>query len=185
VRVISSSGRRLLCAVALLTAVGPQALAAETASAPIAIAVFDFEFEDFSAAAGVAGDPARDRMYVDRATAKARQLIEDSPRYRLVDVASVAEPAAKERGLRDCGGCEAAIARDLGADQSFVGVVKRISRTEYTVRFVLRDTRTAKLLLVRQAFRMGADYSWNRGAAALVTAGLINSPEQTPTTAAP
>lgn len=163
---------RAACTAALLAAIGPEA-SAQAQALPIRIAVFDLELEDFSAAAGIAGDPARDMKYVDLATAKARQLIGDSPRYRLVDVAAAAEPAVKARDLRDCGGCEAAIARDLGADQSLVGVVRRISRTEYTVRFVLRDARTGKLLLVRQAFRMGADYSWDRGAAALVKAALL------------
>lgn len=165
---------RAACAAGLLAAIGPEA-SAQTQAEPVKIAVFDLEFEDFSAAAGVAADPARDMMYVDRATARARQLIGDSQRYQLVDVASATEPAAKQRDLRDCDGCEAAIARDLGADQSLVGVVRRISRTEYTVRFVLRDARTGKLLLVRQAFRMGADYSWDRGAAALVTAALLRN----------
>jgi hypothetical protein len=39
--------------------------------------------------------------------------------------------------------------------------VTRISRTEYVVRFQIRDART------------GADYSWNRGVAALINSGLL------------
>ena len=49
---------------------------------------------------------------------------------------------AKTHTLRDCNGCDAPLALKLGAAQSFVGVVKRISRTEYQVRFQLRDART-------------------------------------------
>lgn len=165
---IAAAGATILLAAGTLATP-----AAETGAAPVKIAVFDLEFEDFSAAAGIAGDPARDLMYLDRATAAVRRTLDGSPHFELVDVAAATEPAAKDRTLRDCNGCEAAIARELGADQSFVGVVKRISRTEYTVRFVLRDTRTGKPLLVRQAFRMGADHSWDRGASALVTAALI------------
>ena len=63
----------------------------------------------------------------------------------------------KSRSLRDCNGCEAAIALKLGADQSFVGVVRRISRTEYTLRFQIRDAHTGALVIARQSdLRIGA-----------------------------
>jgi Protein of unknown function (DUF2380) len=66
----------------------------------------------------------------------------------------------KSRSLRQCIGCEAAVALKLGADQSFVGVVTRISRTEYVVRFQIRDARTGAPIIARQSdLRIGADYS--------------------------
>ena len=72
----------------------------------------------------------------------------------------------KGRSLRQCNGCEAAVALKLGADQSFVGVVTRISRVEYAERFQIRDAHTGALVLARQTdLQLGADYSWNRGAA--------------------
>jgi hypothetical protein len=48
----------------------------------------------------------------------------------------------KAHTLRECNGCDAGIALKLGAEQSFVGVVKRISRTEYTVKCRIRDAST-------------------------------------------
>jgi hypothetical protein len=67
--------------------------------------------------------------------------------------------------LRDCNACAAVIARLLGADQSFVGVVRRVSRTEYTARFEIRDARTGTIIFDGDSgLRMGADYSWSRGA---------------------
>jgi hypothetical protein len=61
------------------------------------------------------------------------------------------------------------------ADRSFVGVVTRISRTEYTVRFQIRDAHTGALVIARLSdLRIGADYSWNRGAAALINSLLDN-----------
>jgi Protein of unknown function (DUF2380) len=75
----------------------------------------------------------------------------------------------KSRSLRQCIGCEAAVALKLGADQSFIGVVTRIGRTEYVMRFQIRDARTGAPIIARQSdLRIGADYSWNRGAAALI-----------------
>jgi len=78
--------------------------------------------------------------------------------------------------LRDCGGCEAAIAKELGADQSLIGVVRRVSRTEYTLGFQVRDARTGAVLTRGDSgLRMGADYSWKRGAVRLVSDRLIDS----------
>jgi hypothetical protein len=125
-----------VCAAALLCSGPPLAVPAGAEPAPIKIAVFDFELDDSSAGAGIAGDPAADLAQLDRVTSEARRVISDSGRYRLVDVASAAAEGVKSRSLRQCNGCEAAIALILGADQSFVGVVTRISRTEYVVRYL-------------------------------------------------
>jgi hypothetical protein len=78
--------------------------------------------------------------------------------------------------LHDCGGCDAGIALKLGADQSFVGVVRRISRTEYTIRFQLRDARTGTVIATGDTgLRMGANYSWSRGAVRLVRDRLLEA----------
>lgn len=144
---------------------------------PIKIAVFDFELDDFSAGGGVAGNQAEDTAQLDRATSEARRLIAQSRRYALVDVSSAADAAVTNHSLRQCDGCEAAVALKLGADQSFVGVVSRISRTEYVVRFQIRDAHSGELVLARQTgLRMGADYSWDRGTASLIKNSLLDNP---------
>ena len=72
--------------------------------------------------------------------------------------------AAKEQGLRNCGDCETAIAMKLGADQALLGVVTKISMTEYTVRFQISDARKGELITnLTSDLRIGADYSWSRG----------------------
>jgi hypothetical protein len=88
----------------------------------------------------------------------------------LVDVSAADAEAAKKHALRDCGGCDAAIARKLGADQSAVGVGKRVSRTEYVIRFQIRDAQTGTIVSdVNSGLRMGADYCWRRGAVRLIS----------------
>jgi hypothetical protein len=171
--------RRLLaaCAGALLWTGAASAFRASADPSPIKIAVFDFELDDFSGGAGIAGNNAADLTQLDRSTSEARRLIAESGRYSLVDVSSAEGDAVKGRSLRQCNGCEAAIALKLGADQSFVGVVTQISRVEYSVRFQIRDAHTGALVLAQQSdLRMGADYSWNRGAAALINHSLLNNP---------
>ncbi len=143
---------------------------------PIKIAVFDFELDDHSAGAGIAGDKIADSLQLDRAASEARRLIAQSGRYVLVDVSNAADDAVKGHRLRQCDGCDAAIALKLGADQSFVGVVSRISRVEYVVRFEIRDAHGALLLARQSGLRMGANDSWSRGAADLINNGLLNNP---------
>jgi hypothetical protein len=142
---------------------------------PAKIAVFDFELSDFSAGAGI-GDQTADRAYLDKVTRAIRRLLADSGRYSVVDVSRASEAAVKERSLWQCGGCAAPIALKLGADQSFVGVVTRISRTEYTVSFRVRDAHTGAILHAGQSgLLIGADYSWDRGAASLIRTRLVET----------
>lgn len=142
------------------------------APAPVTLAVFDFELEDTTAASAGASATS-DASYLAEVTASVRESLGQSGRYRIVDVGS---EAAKAHALRDCGGCEAAIAQSLGADQSLIGVVRRVSRTEYTLGFQVRDTRTGAVLArADSGLRLGADYSWKRGAVRLVSDRLIES----------
>lgn len=142
------------------------------APAPVTLAVFDFELEDTTAASAGASATS-DASYLAEVTASVRESLSQSGRYRIVDVGG---EAAKAHALRDCGGCEAAIAQSLGADQSLIGVVRRVSRTEYTLGFQVRDTRTGAVLArADSGLRLGADYSWKRGAVRLVSDRLIES----------
>jgi hypothetical protein len=164
----------LLCA-ALLAALPASA----ATSAPVKLALFDFELEDFSAGASSAGETPSDAEQLTRVTDEVRQLFARSGRYRLVDVGAADAAAAKAHALRDCGGCDAALALKLGAEQSFVGVVKRISRTEYTVRFQIRDARTGAVVSDENSgLRMGAVDSWSRGAVRLIKDRLLESRAQ-------
>jgi hypothetical protein len=164
----------LLC-VASLVALRVAAATPE----PVKIAVFEFELEDFSAGASSSGESPADATQLAGVTGKIRELFETSGRYRLVDVGNADADAAKAHALRDCNGCDAGIALGLGAEQSFVGVVKRISRTEYTVRFQVRDARTGAVIAAADSgLRMGAVDSWSRGAARLVKDRLLEVPQQ-------
>jgi hypothetical protein len=75
------------------------------APAPITLAIFDFELEDFSASAPSAGVALSDAEHLANVTETVRQLFAQSGRYRLIDVDSV-----KARTLRDCDECDAEIA---------------------------------------------------------------------------
>ena len=136
---------------------------------PVKLALFDFELLDVSGGAGVIPEDARDAEQLRLATEAARKLIAQSGHYALVDVSGADSKPASAHDLHDCGGCDAALAAKLGADQSLVGVVTRVTRTDYNVTYTLRDARSGKVLAVQQTdLRIGANYSWPRGAASLI-----------------
>lgn len=160
----------LLCAGWLVT------FEAGAATAPIKLALFDFELEDFSASASSADVNSSDATQLANVTEMVRQLFVQSGRYRLIDIESVEAPAVRTHTLRDCNGCDADIALQVGAEQSLVGVVTRISRTEYVVKFQVRDARTGAVVVAADSgLRMGADYSWSRGATRLIKEQLLES----------
>jgi hypothetical protein len=148
---------------------------AETAAPPsIKMAVFSFELEDFSAAAGYVPPDDIDREQLRLSTEEARRLIAASGRYQLVDVGAVNNEAAKAGKLRDCDGCDARIAAGLDADQSMIGIVTRITRMEYAVTYKIRDARSGTIIAVAQTdLRMGANVAWSRGARWLIENRLL------------
>jgi Protein of unknown function (DUF2380) len=161
----------------LFWAATPLVQAARADTGPIKLAVFDFELDDYSAGASIAVDRDADEAHMRHVSAEVRRLIEQSGRYRLVDVTKSDAPAVKDRSLRDCNGCEAGVALALGAQQSLIGVVRRITRTEYVVLFRLRDAKSGTVLTSQESdLRMGANYAWSRGAVRLIKDRLLDVP---------
>jgi len=164
-----------ILAPALILAGVAVAGAAETAgSPPVRLAVFPFELEDVSAGGGIIPPDEIDREQLRLSTEEVRRLIAASGRYQLVDVGAVSERTATAGNLRNCEGCEAKIAAALDADQSMIGIVTRISRTEYAVTYKVRDIRSGALVGTGQTdLRMGANVAWSRGARWLIQNRLL------------
>ena len=168
-------GSAFILAPAMVLAGFAGAGAAEPAAPqPIKLAVFPFELEDFSAAAAYLPPDDIDREQLRLSTEEARRLIAQSGRYQLVDVGAVGDEAARGGKLHDCDGCEARIAAGLNADQSMIGIVTRISRTDYAVTYKIRDAQSGALVDVEQTdLRAGANSAWSRGARWLIQRRLL------------
>ena len=151
--------------------------AAAAEPAPVRIAIFDFELDDRSAGGGVVDPDDIDKDHLRSATEEARRLLAASNHYDVVDTGSAAAQLAAEGGVRHCNGCEGALARKLGAEQSMAGIITRVTRTEYTIQILVRDSESGELLANDfTGLRMGANYSWPRGVKWLVNKGILSSP---------
>ncbi|HMK86999.1 MAG TPA: DUF2380 domain-containing protein [Steroidobacteraceae bacterium] len=168
--------------LASVGSIGVLALALPVASAedahrssPVKIAVFDFELEDVSPAASFLGKTTSSTASMDKVSGEARRMLAESGRYSLVDVSKVDAAQVKEKSLRNCDGCEAGIAWQLGAEQSLIGVVNRVTQTDYYVRIQIRDARTGKILDEQEANFAGDDAGWASGVRMLIKHQILAS----------
>jgi hypothetical protein len=160
---IATIGILLVCAACF-----PALAANPGKSIPIKIAVFDFELDDVSPAAAASGESSSSADVMDKVSSAARRVLAQSGRYSLIDVGKVDAKPVKEKSLRDCNGCEAGIALQLGAEQSMIGVVRRVTMTDYYVWVQISDTRTGKVLDQQAANFAGSDDGWASGVASLI-----------------
>jgi hypothetical protein len=79
------------------------------------------------------------------------------------DVSKVDAKPVREKALRNCDGCEAGIALQAGADQAFVGVIRRITQTDYYVVVQISDARTGRVLNQQSANFAGGPDGWASG----------------------
>ena len=136
---------------------------------PVKLALFAFELDDRSATGGLIAKDAIDDENLRKATEEARKTLAASGRYEVVDTATVAGELASAGGVQRCNGCETALGEKLGAERSMIGLFARVSRTEYTLQIVVRDTRTGAILSnAFSGLRMGANYAWPRAVASLI-----------------
>ncbi len=166
---------RLGAALWLGVAFAPAFAADADASLLPKLAVFDFELEDVGPAASLPGQSSRNAAVMDKVSAAARRVLAQSGRYSLVDVSKADAKPVTEKSLRDCDGCETAIALQLGADQALVGVIRRATMTDYYVLIQISDCHTGKVLDQQAANFAGGDDGWPSGVASLIRRQVLVS----------
>ena len=113
---------------------------------------------------------------MEKVTSAARRVIAQSERYSLVDVSKVDAQPATQKLLRNCSGCEAGIASQLGADESFLGIVRKASMTDYYVLIQISDSRTGKVITQEVANFAGGDDAWASGVVSLIKHRVFVAP---------
>jgi Protein of unknown function (DUF2380) len=168
-----------LCKEAIVNPVSGHAECVRPLGAPVApppprpavvkLAVFDFELEDATPASALLGQTASNEIAMEKVSAGARQTLAKSGRYLLVDVSEAAAKPVREKSLRNCEGCEAGIALEAGAEQALIGVVKRVTQTDYYIQVQITDAKTGKVLSQESANFAGGPDGWPSGVRMLLT----------------
>jgi Protein of unknown function (DUF2380) len=145
----------------------------------VKLAVFDFELDDISPAAALLGRTTSDEAIMERVSSEARRMLARSGRFVLVDVNSDnAEPMVRTKSLRNCNGCEVGIALKAGADQALIGVVRRVTQTDYYVVIQIRDALTGKVLNEQEANFAGGPDGWASGVRMLIEHQVLGPVEE-------
>jgi hypothetical protein len=129
----------------------------------VKLAVFDFELDDATPAAALLHHTGGNEAEMEKVSIDARQMLERSGLYVLVDVGQMDAPSVREKSLRLCGGCEAGIALGAGADQALIGIVRRITQTDYYVQIQITDARTGRIINQQSANFAGGPDGWSSG----------------------
>ncbi len=159
----------------LALAIPLAAVFARDAPLPVKIAVFAFELEDSSPSAALLSKPSSSAAAMERVSSEARQELAQSGRYAVIDASRVAAKPVTEKSLRNCDGCEAGIALQLGAQQSLIGVVRKVTQTDYYVVVRIRDARSGKILDQEEANFAGGEEGWASGVRMLIRHQILPS----------
>jgi hypothetical protein len=162
-------GRRArACAVGVAGALALASAFGADAPAPVRIAVFTFEFEDLTPAAVLLKQPVDSATTMEKVSSAAREELAHTGRYTPVDVSKVEAGAVADKSLSDCNGCEASLAAQLGAQQSMIGQVRKVTETDYYVVIRIRDASTGKVLDQEEALFAGDQSGWPTGVRMLI-----------------
>ncbi len=167
--VYASRGLRLFIALVLgltfLLSAGRLVLAAEA----LPLAVFDFELIDTSLEGETQGPRADEQARLGMISDQLRQMLADSGRYRIIDLAPVEAQIEAAGYLHGCNGCDTKIAGGLGAARAVTGTVQKVSNLILNINLFEREVASGKLLRAMSVdIRGNTDKSWSRGVSYLV-----------------
>jgi hypothetical protein len=144
------------------------------------IAVFDFELIDTSLDGQMRGPNPEEKARLERLAPALRAKLAASDRYVVVNTASVAD-RARAQNLQACGGCDATLAREAGADVALTGTVQKVSNLILNLNIYLRDAKDDRLMQAMSAdFRGNTDESWSRALDWLIRNRLLVEPAAKP-----
>jgi len=144
----------------------------------VKLAVFDFELDDVSPAASFLGQTTSNEAVMEKVSSEARRMLAESGRFILVDVSRVDAEPVRAKLLRNCNGCEAGIALQAGAEQALIGVVRRVTQTDYYVLVQISDAETGKVLNQQEANFAGGPDGWASGVRMLIKHQVLVATEE-------
>jgi hypothetical protein len=137
------------------------------------LAVFDFEMLDTSLEGQMHGKRKDEQERLMGIGDQLRKELGGSGKFQIVDIAPV-NAAAHQSNLQACGGCDAKLARELGADLYTTGVVQKVSNVILNINIYLHDAQTGRLVTAASAdMRGNTEESWSRATRYLIRERLL------------
>lgn len=137
---------------------------AALAAAPVAASAADaayFGFHLINTSQEPVDDAERARLAM--VEARLRETLSEAGAYAFVDTAPVAKKAGLYENLASCNGCDAALAKELGADVAITGEVQKTSNLILSMSIFVRDAETGALIGGGSAdMRGNTDDTWRR-----------------------
>ena len=141
---------------------------------PRSVAVFDFELIDTSYGGNAIGVDPNEQKRLRLISDLLRRKLENSGAFVLVETAPAAAAVDAAGHLHGCNGCEAGIARSLGAELAFTGTVRKVSNLILFVSMYVRDAATEKRIFTfGVGIRGNTDTSWSRGVSYIIRNHLL------------
>ena len=138
------------------------------------VAAFDFELIDTSLEGELSGPRADEQKRLAMISDQLRGELDATARYTVIDIAPARARIEQAGLLHGCNGCEADIAKDLGADLSISGTVQKVSNLILNINLYVRDAKTSELLRAMSVdIRGNTDESWSRGVSYIVRRRLL------------
>jgi hypothetical protein len=162
---ISKSGFYGWLLASLLAALPAASAVAEDAKKA---AVFDLELIDTSLEGEIRGENAAESRRLRMASDRLRRELAGTGAYVLIDQAPAAAAVKAAGFLHGCNGCEADIARALGAEIAVTGTVQKVSNLILNINVYMTDVGTRKRVAASVDIRGNTDESWVRGVSYLV-----------------
>jgi len=126
------------------------------------VAVFNFELIDTSLEGAIRGARADEQERLARLGDQLRQLLRASCQFSLVDLTPIASDA-QASNLQACGGCDARLARRIGAQLAITGTVQKVSNLILNLNIYVRDASSGATIAAMSAdMRGNTDESWTR-----------------------
>lgn len=149
--------------------------AVQAKAEPVKLAVFGFELIDSSLQGDIEGLNEGDLKRLSMIEEELKRQLSASGRYDIIDTEAAAEAIEAAGYLHGCRGCEARIAKDLGADQALIGWVQKVSNLILNLNVGIRDTQSRqKIFAASVDIRGNTDESWRHGIRYLVKRRMFN-----------
>ena len=137
------------------------------------IAVFDFELVDTSLEGATNGPRADQQACPIQITDRLRDALAKSGRVTVIDITPVVAQA-RAADLRNCGGCDAQFASQVGADFAVIGWVQKVSNLILNMNVQENDAKTGRAISVKSVdMRGNTDESWSRAIDRLIRYDLL------------